>query len=124
VLDARKVGVVAEQGVRMKLVFAVVQDYDAAGLTKAMIEAGFRLTILASTGGFLRSGNTTIMTAIEAERLPELLELIEQNCHERTEMLRFSAEPDFPIWYPPDLTEVKVGGASVFVMDLERMEQI
>jgi len=108
----------------MKMVFAVVQDYDAAALVKAMIEADFRVTMLAGTGGFLRSGNTTLMSAIEAERLPELLEIIELNCHERVEKVRFSAEPDFPTWYPEDMHETRVGGAHVFVIDLDRMVQI
>jgi uncharacterized protein YaaQ len=108
----------------MKLVVAVVQDYDAAELVKAMIEAGFRVTMLASTGGFLRSGNTTLMSGIEDGQLEELLAIIRVNCRERTETLRFSAEPDFPTWYPQDVVDVQVGGANVFVMDLERFEQI
>jgi uncharacterized protein YaaQ len=108
----------------MKLVVAVVQDYDAARLVKAIIEAGMRVTMLASTGGFLRAGNTTLLSGVEDEQVSELLRIIAGNCEQRTEMLRFGDEPDFPIWYPPDMTEVTVGGANVFILDLERFEQL
>jgi uncharacterized protein YaaQ len=108
----------------MKLVVAVVQDYDAARLVKAIIEAGLRVTLLASTGGFLRAGNTTLLSGVEDEQVGALLEIIAGNCEERVEMLHFGDEPDFPIWYPPDVAEVTVGGANVFILEMVRFEQL
>ncbi|MGQ9692649.1 MAG: cyclic-di-AMP receptor, partial [Thermaceae bacterium] len=49
----------------MRLILAIVQDADAPGLTKALLEKGFRSTKLASTGGFLREGNTTLLLGVE-----------------------------------------------------------
>ncbi|MER3557036.1 MAG: hypothetical protein C4302_03585, partial [Thermus sp.] len=48
----------------MKLILAIVQDTDAPGLTKALLEKGFQSTKLASTGGFLREGNTTLLIGV------------------------------------------------------------
>ena len=98
----------------------MVQDYDAAEVVKAMIDADFRVTLLASTGGFLRSGNTTLLSVVDAERLEELLEIIAAHGQQRTETLRFSAEPEHMTWYPPDTKEVEVGGATVFIMEVDR----
>ncbi|MGQ9510337.1 MAG: cyclic-di-AMP receptor [Thermaceae bacterium] len=53
----------------MRLILAIVQDADAPGLTKALLEKGFRSTKLASTGGFLREGNTTLLLGVEGEQL-------------------------------------------------------
>ena len=64
----------------MKLVIAIVQDTDAPGLTKALLERGFQSTKLASTGGFLREGNTTLLIGLEDEKVPEVLELIKEKC--------------------------------------------
>ncbi|MFL6516563.1 MAG: cyclic-di-AMP receptor, partial [Bacillus sp. (in: firmicutes)] len=49
----------------MKLIIAVVQDQDSNRLSKALVDNNFRATKLASTGGFLKSGNTTFMIGTE-----------------------------------------------------------
>ncbi len=108
----------------MKFVVAVVHDYDAANLVRAMIDRGFRVTLLDSTGGFLRSGNTTLLCGVEPERIPELLRIIDQTCEERVETVRFSGESDFEEWYPPDSRTVIVGGANVFILDIDRFERV
>ncbi len=108
----------------MKLVIAIVQDYDAAETVKAMIESGFRVTMLASTGGFLRSGNTTLVSAVEDGQVDALLEVIAGSCRERNETLRFSAPHDLPTWYPDDKLDVTVGGANVFVLAMDQLLQI
>ena len=56
----------------MKLVIAIVQDKDSNRLSNALVREGFRATKLASTGGFLRAGNTTFMIGIEDERVHEV----------------------------------------------------
>jgi uncharacterized protein YaaQ len=108
----------------MKLVFAVVQDYDANQLLEAITKAGLRATQIASTGGFLRVGNTTIMTGVDDHQVPRVLRLIDENCRERTETVQPEIIGDIHDWYPPDLVEVAVGGANVFVLNVERFERI
>ncbi|MDF2961912.1 MAG: hypothetical protein K0S39_3647 [Paenibacillus sp.] len=107
----------------MKLVVAVVQDKDSNRLSNALIKDGFRATKLASTGGFLRAGNTTFMIGIEDERINEVMQVIKANCKIREQMVT----PVSPMGgttdsYIPFPVEVQVGGAAVFVLPVERFE--
>ncbi len=104
----------------MKLILAIVQDTDAPGLIKALLERGLQSTKLASTGGFLREGNTTLLIGVEEGRVEEVLELIREKCRTRTRLitrgLPLSEAPD-PFLASP--VEVEVGGAVVFVLPVE-----
>jgi uncharacterized protein YaaQ len=107
----------------MKLVIAVVQDKDSSRLSNALIKEGFRATKLASTGGFLRAGNTTFMIGIEDDRVQEVMQVIKANCKVREQLVT----PVSPMGgttdsYIPFPVEVQVGGAAVFVMPVERFE--
>ncbi|BFT68733.1 MULTISPECIES: cyclic-di-AMP receptor [Bacillales] len=107
----------------MKLVVAVVQDKDSNRLSNALIKEGFRATKLASTGGFLRAGNTTFMIGTEDERVQEVMQVIRANCKIREQLVT----PVSPMGgttdsYIPFPVEVQVGGAAVFVLPVERFE--
>ncbi|MCI3923291.1 cyclic-di-AMP receptor [Paenibacillus sp. TRM 82003] len=107
----------------MKLVMAVVQDKDSNRLSNALIKEGIRATKMASTGGFLRAGNTTFMIGIEDERVKDVLEVIKANCKVRDQLVT----PVTPMGgttdsYIPFPVEVQVGGAAVFIMPVERFE--
>lgn len=108
----------------MRLVAAVVQDYDAANLTKSMVAAGLRATVVNSEGGFLRTGNTTILSAVEDEQVQTLLDVIQANCSERMQVIRPDVIGDYADWYPPHEVEVLVGGATVFVLPVVYFERI
>jgi len=107
----------------MKLVVAIVQDKDSNRLSNALIKEGFRATKLASTGGFLRAGNTTFMIGTEDERVQEVMQVIRANCKVREQLVT----PVSPMGgttdsYIPFPVEVQVGGAAVFVLPVERFE--
>ncbi|WP_040953012.1 cyclic-di-AMP receptor [Gorillibacterium massiliense] len=107
----------------MKMVIAVVQDKDSNRLSNALIQAGFRSTKLASTGGFLKAGNTTFLIGIEEDRVPEVLNVIRSNCKVRDQLVT----PVSPMGgttesYIPFPVEVQVGGATVFVLPVEQFE--
>jgi uncharacterized protein YaaQ len=107
----------------MKLVIAVVQDKDSNRLSQELIKEGFRATKLASTGGFLRAGNTTFMIGTENDRVEQVLQVIKDNCKIREQL----ATPISPMGgtadsYIPFPIEVQVGGAAVFVLPIERFE--
>lgn len=108
----------------MKLVMAVVQDKDSQRLSNALVETNFRATKLASTGGFLRSGNTTFLIGTEDHRVDKAVELIKENCKSRDQLM----SPVSPMGgnadtYVPHPVEVEVGGATVFVLPVDRFEQ-
>ena len=62
----------------MKLIVAIVQDEDAGRLVSALMDKGFGVTKLATTGGFLRAGNTTLISGVQDEKLEEALGIIEK----------------------------------------------
>ncbi|MCY1442666.1 putative protein YaaQ [compost metagenome] len=105
----------------MKLVVAVVQDQDSSRLSNALTKNQFRATKLASTGGFLRSGNTTFLIGTEDSLIPTLLDIIRDNCRAREQMVApvspLGGNADSYIPYP---VEVEVGGATVFVLPIEQ----
>ncbi|MDM5331766.1 cyclic-di-AMP receptor [Ureibacillus composti] len=105
----------------MKLVVAVVQDQDSNRLASALTKNNFRATKLASTGGFLRSGNTTFLIGVDDKSVPQLLDLIRDNCRSREQLVSpvspLGGNADSYIPYP---IEVEVGGATVFVLPIEQ----
>lgn len=108
----------------MKLIMAVVQDKDSNRLAHALSEMNFRSTKLASTGGFLRSGNTTFLIGAEDYRIEKAIQVIKENCESREQLM----SPGTPMGgnadtYVPHPVEVEVGGATVFVLPVDRFEQ-
>lgn len=104
----------------MKLIISIVQDQDSGALIDDLTEKKFRVTKLASTGGFLKSGNTTLLTGVEDDEVDEVLKIIEENCKTRelaTSLLTVTMPGDAYIPYP---LEVKVGGATIFILDIEQ----
>ena len=109
----------------MKLVLAIVQEKDATRLIDALSEATVQATMLASTGGFLREGNATILSGVEDDQVEKVLAVINRICHRREQLMT----PIPPVVEPVDSyvtypVKVEVGGAIVFVMNIERMERI
>ncbi|KGR76549.1 cyclic-di-AMP receptor [Ureibacillus manganicus] len=105
----------------MKLVVAVVQDQDSNRLAGALTKNNYRATKLASTGGFLRSGNTTFLIGTDDSKIPQLLDIIRDNCRSREQLVSpvspLGGNADSYIPYP---VEVEVGGATVFVLPIEQ----
>jgi uncharacterized protein YaaQ len=110
---------------RVKLVTAIVHNEDAANLVDALLEGEYRATRLQSSGGFLKQGNATILVGVEDDQVDAVLELISANCHSRKQFVN----PMPPImepgeFYMPYPVEVEVGGATVFVVPVERFERL
>ncbi|MGC4379271.1 cyclic-di-AMP receptor [Fictibacillus sp. Mic-4] len=108
----------------MKMVIAVVQDKDSNRLADALVKHQFRATKLASTGGFLKAGNTTFMIGVEDHRVDDVLEIIKENCQSRDQLVApvspMGGNADAYVPYP---VEVKVGGATVFVLPVLNFQQ-
>ncbi|ANE44033.1 cyclic-di-AMP receptor [Deinococcus oregonensis] len=109
----------------MKLVLAVIQDADASALVRVLSENAFEVTKLASTGGFLREGNTTLMIGVTDERLADLKRHVQQTCRARTRLVT----PGVPMGEQneglvSDPVEVPVGGAVMFVMGVQEFVKV
>jgi uncharacterized protein YaaQ len=110
---------------RVKLVVAIVHNEDAQVLVDALLERDFRATRLHSSGGFLKQSNATVMLGVEDDEVDEVMGIVRENCHSRTQIVN----PMPPIMEPgeffmPYPLEVEVGGATVFVVPVERFERL
>jgi len=108
----------------MKLIMSIVHSDDARHLIDTLIRHGHRATLISTTGGFLREGNATIFVGAEDEKVEEVLTLVRQSCRTRTQYVN----PLPPVLEPgevymPTPVEVQVGGAVVFVLNVERFER-
>jgi uncharacterized protein YaaQ len=106
----------------MKLIVSIVHSDDANQLIAALRDGGFSSTKISTTGGFLREGNATILVGTEERKISTVLDIIRRNCHTRTQYVN----PLPPVMEPgelymPNPVEVQVGGAVIFVLDVERL---
>lgn len=109
----------------MKLVIAIVNDEDALDLLDELTDKEFRVTKLASTGGFLRSGNTTMMIGVENEKVQEVLTIIEETCKTRHQIVSIPSPLSTTTGvYVPYPVDIEVGGATVFVVDVENFVRV
>lgn len=108
----------------MKMITAIVNYKDTNRVCQALTEKGFEHTRLATTGGFLRAGNTTVLMGVEDARLDEALAIIQSNCKRRKETVPEMPPAEMPTGiYNQFPTEVTVGGAIVFVTEVQRFEK-
>lgn len=108
----------------MKLIIAIVQDDDAPDLVNELTDASYRVTKLATTGGFLKSGNTTLMIGVEKEKVDKVLEIIEDICKVRDQIVATPLPTTSTGVYVPFPVEVQVGGATIFVVDVDQFIKI
>ena len=87
----------------MKLMFVVVRDIDGDNVLQALVDNGYRATRVASTGGFLRHGNVTLMSGIEDDKVQSVIDLLRETC------------------CPPEEAQHR---ATVFVVDMPYFEQV
>lgn len=109
----------------MKLIIAIVQDEDASRLIGNLMNDGYGVTKLATTGGFLRAGNTTLLVGVDDEKYEGAMAVIEKVCKCRKQM----ASSPTPVAgstgvYVPYPIEVTVGGATIFVLNVEQFIKI
>lgn len=109
----------------MKLLIAVVQAADADSLIQALIDRGFQSTRINSAGGFLRERNVTLLVGVQETYVAEVLRIVKLSCEARSRYVN----PLMPIvepaeFYVPNPVEVQIGGATVFVIPVERYERV
>lgn len=108
----------------MKLIVAIVQDYDCDRLLSTVTDGGLRATRIASTGGFLRTGNTTVLLGVEDDQVTACLDAISTCCRARVERRPDEFGTDYNEWSPAGTCEVTIGGAVAFVLTVEAFIKI
>ncbi|MDD3126576.1 MAG: cyclic-di-AMP receptor [Candidatus Izemoplasmatales bacterium] len=104
----------------MKLVLAIVSNEDASKVIKTLIKENFFVTKLATTGGFLMSGNTTILIGVQNEVLDKCIQIISDTSKRRTKLVPNAISSEFGIFSSTPV-EVQVGGATIFILDVEQL---
>ncbi|MBC8586547.1 cyclic-di-AMP receptor [Youxingia wuxianensis] len=107
----------------MKLIFAIVSNDDSSKVAKHLTSHKFSVTKLATTGGFLMAGNTTFIIGTEDDKVDEVIAIIGRHSKKRTQMVPSSASYGVGM-YTSFPVEVQVGGATIFVVDIERFEKL
>lgn len=108
----------------LKLVIVIAADTDADRLMKELVERGHPATKIGSTGGFLHRGNATILSGVEENEVEDVLDLVRDQCRARTEYVPVQTLPFFGEGSTlSEPVEVRVGGAIVFVVNVERFEK-
>lgn len=107
----------------MKLVMAIVGSDDSANVAEALTKDGFSVTKLATTGGFLKSGNTTFIVGTDDDKVDRVIAIVAEQSRRRTQLVPNTATMDMGMYstYP---VEVTVGGSTIFVLPVERFEKV
>ena len=107
----------------MKLILAIVSNDDASAVTSALTKNNLYMTRRATTGGFLRAGNTTLIVGTEDELVDKCIEIIGSEAQKRTEIVPSTASYDIGR-YASFPVEVQIGGATIFVLDVEQFRKL
>ncbi|MCC6444018.1 MAG: cyclic-di-AMP receptor [Armatimonadetes bacterium] len=108
----------------MKLILTVIHDRDHDKMAEALLSHNFRFTKVASTGGFLREGNMTFLVGVDDSHVDQVIALIGQTCKTREQFVNILPPDAAPLGtMVPSPVKVLVGGAIVFVLDVERFER-
>lgn len=107
----------------MKMITAIVHKEDTRAVCAALVRARFSVTRLSTTGGFLMAGNTTLLIGVADDQVDACIEVIRGCCHEHTEVVpNVAGYNEHGASVEP--MEITVGGATVFVTDVERFEKL
>lgn len=113
--------------IHMKIVYAIVSSDDGNRVTDVLNEKNFGVTKLATTGGFLKKGNSTLMIGTEDDKVDEVIRLIEDTCGKRQKITCNVPSPNIAsisAGYMMMPMTVELGGATIFVTAVERFEKI
>ncbi len=107
----------------MKLILAIISNEDSGAIMTALTKEGYSVTKLSTTGGFLSAGNTTLLIGTEEEKVEHAIELIGQEGKQRKVMVPTTNGYDMSSFTSIPV-EVVVGGATVFVLNVEEFRKL
>ncbi|MBQ6894269.1 MAG: cyclic-di-AMP receptor [Clostridia bacterium] len=108
----------------MKLILAIVNDEDGNKVISELSKNGFSVTKLATTGGFLKAGNITMIIGTEDEKVQEVIDIIRAKSQRRTQITASPMPMSASASFTPYPIEVQIGGATIFVLDVDRFEKV
>jgi uncharacterized protein YaaQ len=108
----------------VKLAICIIHNRDKGRISDELVKAGYKFTVVGSTGGFLKEGSSTYFIGVEEPELPALMAIVEQNTKAREQLVNVSTfEPAPPGGFMPNPIKVPVGGSVVFIIDVEQFHR-
>jgi len=107
----------------MKLVLAIINNDDSAIAASALTDRGFFVTKLSTTGGFLLVGNTTLLIGTEDNKIEEVKSVLKQFCITRKQKEVPTSSFGKGLHYNCSPGEVEVGGATLFVLNVDSYDK-
>ena len=110
----------------LKLVYAIVRNDNEDDVVSLLNQNHYSVTRLSTTGGFLKKGNTTLMIGVEDEKVEEVISLIKQECgqHQKLTVNMPYISGTAMVNYATMPMTVEVGGATIFVINVDHYEKI
>lgn len=109
----------------MKLIYIIVRQDNESDVVDSLIKEKFMITKLATSGGFLRRGNTTLFSCVEDKDVDRAIEIVKKECGKRQKV-----QVDMPVNLPSTAinytmipTTIEIGGATIIVADVARFEK-
>ncbi|MDR2671215.1 MAG: cyclic-di-AMP receptor [Oscillospiraceae bacterium] len=103
----------------MKLILAIINHDDAHIVIQHLTQAGFSVTKLATTGGFLMVGNVTVLVGVDDDKVDGAMEIIGRHSNSRRQVVPAASELGLGLYAPMPI-EVTVGGATAFVLHVDQ----
>ena len=107
----------------MKIILAIVNHDDSQSVIQHLMQEGFFITKLSTTGGFLMAGNTTFISGVEDDQVDKVIEIISKQSSRRTQIVPSTSTMDVGM-YSSFPVEVTVGGSTIFVLNVDRFEKV
>lgn len=105
----------------MKLIITIVQDDDSLDLIDDLNNNGYMVTKLATTGGFLKAGNTTLLVGVEEVKVDNVIKIIREDCERRKGIIpSIDTMPEPTGVFIPYPVDIEIGGATIFVVDVDK----
>ena len=110
----------------MKLIYAIVRNDNEDDVVSQLTQHRYSVPRLSTTGGFLKKGNTTLMIGAEDDKVEEVISIIKQECgqHQKLTVNMPYISGTTMVNYATMPMTVDVGGATIFVINVDRYEKI
>jgi uncharacterized protein YaaQ len=109
----------------MKFLIAVVHTEDVDSLIESLTQKKYQATRIDSSGGFLKGKNATIFLGVDDKKVSDVLKIIKTNCKSRTEYVSPAPSLVEPgEFFMPTSVKVKIGGATVFILSIEKHQKL
>lgn len=108
----------------MKLIVAIINNDDANAVMSNLTKNGYQATKLSTSGGFLRAGNITLLIGVEKNKVDEVVNLIGECSSQRKKITSVNNTYIGDSMLSSMPVEVTVGGATIFVLDVEQFYKI